>query len=419
MLAEAAAGGLSCFSQAYLVSVLARQTLQVGFWQSVHLLYARALEGDVSGSGGIHSAYVRTLLLALSRPNNLSQRNSVRLYRFLDRCSARVRLFLEPQPRGAGGGVFAVRLWSDAPPEPASRTRNLPGCAERVGSDLWRLIWVDVRPLLRHLESIGYESGLPVEVLRHLRWSLSASRPPRSARLDVAMDLKVAVGFDGMRELFEQMPKESDDPISEQQSPLAAVSTRLGSGLVYPDWRAERNCVLGLALKPANLVLSETIEVSAHGVPATASSRTSRLLCCRVLNVGRKGLCLDWPSASFQRISIGQVIGLKFVAGQAAKAIGLVRWVGPSRTSNGGLSVGVELVRPMDSVPLTVSLSPSLTAFWIPEEDGNKGVVVAPPGRLDVGSGIAVSQSGQPLQITLTGIRESTSACTCFDAQLA
>lgn len=186
--ATSAVGG-----QLFLHSLLYTQA-EAGLWARLHKLYAMAeaaaLEGVAvtdtllpAGSGSVHAAYMRALLIASAQPSQLRQPALMALYRAASRWAQQVALHQNPPD-----ALFVVQLDQDAPPclHLASHVTAEP-----------HLLFFDPRPLASALTE-GTPMTLSDVLSRHLRWVWLGPRRRRYPREPGGGHFDICLGLAGV-----------------------------------------------------------------------------------------------------------------------------------------------------------------------------------------------------------------------------
>jgi hypothetical protein len=288
-----------------------------GVWREVHQLYL-LLEKDGTAAepanpetkAGVADLYAEALLLSLTDPYRLIASEIDKITELIRAQHGTVTLG-QARPATQPGGHFLVPCDQDKPPKPLLSANDDPGGPN------WRLL--DTNPLVdklrarRHAAMTGNVSATMSRAMSADALTLHAKLitlwgdPPKRAFRRDPMETSVAIcaGLDAVMHFVSLEPKV--DP----QKELDAIQR----GITIP------------------LISVPTDEVS-KGMGVSEWD---------VVNQSGGGLKVRRAGAPGQMITVGEVIGVKFI-GKARWTIGVVRWL--TLLDEGGMEFGIQFLAP-------------------------------------------------------------------------
>ncbi|TVZ37901.1 hypothetical protein P886_2247 [Alteromonadaceae bacterium 2753L.S.0a.02] len=299
-----------------------------GYWQQLHSLFQIADYFDLLAApvkdpqlktrpaSNVQTAYVRVLMLATARLNQLNQNDIAHIYYALESWAQYVRL--HPSVLQDKDNFYLLNLHSDSGPVYKSRFN---------GSETDRVLELDFRVLVNQLakqspsnadndlevsaaSAITVPQGFPGSLLEHLVGSWSSIAQRRQERRAVQNTAEVCVGM--VNAHFMVCGEQSFEDFSNEGG--------LGDGF-------DTNVVDMLGL----------------GVPGSSGNRAApdnMSYAVTVQNVSAGGCCLLWKGKIPSRLKAGELIGLK-EQGRHSWGIGAVRWV---RQYRGESQLGIQLL---------------------------------------------------------------------------
>ncbi|MFA7242097.1 MAG: hypothetical protein WC091_18440 [Sulfuricellaceae bacterium] len=319
-----------------------------GVWSEIHQLYRFAAqhglldksveEGALTVSAGF--SYKQALLLAVADPYHLMQGEVIRILDYIGRFAQLTQLQTEAQI-GDAGGLFLVRLDSDAPPKVLPKTLNRVdgetavlfntlGLAAQLSQQLGGLE-AGIFPIDLLLPDAAREQpyrNLMRRLLKH--WGVSAKRHFNRKHYHASVDICVGI---------------------------RAIHYFLYGEQVYGAATGHSNEV---ALGEGELDFSP----ATHGKNAQFSSSQ-----WNIVNESAGGMALTQVSNIPPQLRAGEIVGLR-AAGSLQWHIAVVRWVKSDETNR--LDLGIQLIAPSATAvaikPAVGSANqPFTTALLLPE----------------------------------------------------
>lgn len=315
-----------------------------------------------SASSSIQQAYIRVLLLACTRPNQLRQTEVGAIYSALELWSVNANLIAGTKNRE---NLFVVNLSTDLPPMYKTRFR---------GSENNDIRELDTRKListLKHKVGDGsdHSKKLSVEInnsiLNHLNNAWCINRQRHFERHLAKGKLEVIVGLSNLHfYLCDETPFKTfliggkgsgkrasirssiDDifdakPTSAEVDPWADSFDAGGNRMKYPE-------------KNSNKKVS-------HDTPPPQT--------VSVLDSSPGGYCLSWTENIPVQVRAGEVIGLRQKGGRSW-SIGIIRWLSQLKGSS---HLGIQILSPhaeaigISAITKTGERSDFLRALLLPE----------------------------------------------------
>jgi hypothetical protein len=337
------------------------QPVEPGQWITLHQLFALAerqqltrlpVSDPLVGDCTIVCAYLQPLLLSCCKPNQLRQSDLSGIYSGLRQWSK----FAQIEPAKASTGLFAVDLASDAPPGYRGNRSGEPGEQERC---------IRTEALVEHLSALRQQchrlakpgiqfdddSGVPLNILEHMIWSLGTMSQRDFARIGADSTLWIAIGLGSAhyhlaggrtftRLLYGQdypaaepdsreenpfLPRPSDDAMREQATDAdRAHTTELVEGYIVTEDAGVTDADFG------------------NGHDLSPEQRYP-VHCVRMLNASPAGYGLEWPSELSGNLKTGNIVCVR-EGNSEDWSIAAVRWV--NQPQQGRTVVGVELLSP-------------------------------------------------------------------------
>lgn len=301
-----------------------------GFWLQLHSYYQIAehfnlLQTPVKDfllrtrpATHIQTAYLRCLLMANARLNQLNRHDISHIYYALESWSGYVRL--QPSVLREKDNVYLVNLSRDQGPSYKSRFD---------GGENDRVLELDIRVLIGQLakqspnhgddaelavvspaSGITVPPGFPATLLDHLTDSWSTIAQRRQERRSVHSSANISVGLVDTHYLI----------AGEQQFDAFADESQLA--------RAMGSSVLD--------ILTADLSVKDHQTANhTAADVTYEV---DVQNVSAGGFCLLWKGAIPTKLKAGELVGIR-QSGRHSWSVGVVRWV---RQYRGESQLGIQ-----------------------------------------------------------------------------
>jgi hypothetical protein len=344
-----------------------------GLWLELHSLYLLAVEHDlaslkVNDSGAslasqssIEDGYVRALLLATCKANQLRQAEIIQIYTLTELWAPLVKL---KQP-GLGKVLVVYDLCTDEPP--ASRAPHGGRPPETVRA-------IDPTELVARLDALlrkpeGPDGKLLTPLLQHLigSWSelseRSAYRKKHETSIELCLGLMAAHYYLGNRQdFYTQMRGRTD---------------------INNDYEEER----------------------------PDSKRPERFV-VHCVDISPGGYGVTWTGVVPAQVRVGELVGLR-ESGQMDWNLGVIRWVRP--VPGGSLQLGLEVLA-STAIPCgtrvmknTDEASDYLRALIVPELKARKRpeTLITPPMGFHAGSRVLIMRQGKEERAKLTRLHSA------------
>ena len=324
----------ACFSigSLYLRTCQIYTHLPKGLWFQLHQLLQLAEHLNLARTpvpdpllqqrkvATVKESYLRTLMLACSRANQLSQQDLQFAYEAYETWAGYVNLRGDVAARE--GNPFVVHLPGDEPPAYRARFNQV---------DPDELLELDFSGLVSALNpqkarsDVTTPKGMPAELIRHLLNTWQATPDRQQHRHQVKTVVDVCIGITECHYHF------------ADEKTFAAFMGR--SGRPNPsDWH-------DLPDYSARGVTPGDRKNVDSDMPAYVPARV------HVQNISAGGYCLYWQNDMPSHASAGQLLGIR-EAGQKDWHLGVVRWV---RQLRGASQMGVQVLA-MHAEPAAASL---------------------------------------------------------------
>lgn len=326
-------------------------------WRELHTLYRLAeLEGiatelvkdPMPGQRGIRTveqAYLRVILLAAGRPNQLRQTDLSNIYSALEELSGKASL--NRLEAASAKNLYSIMLDSDTPP--VYRTR----LALYESEDVRQL---DTNELCQYLNDIVTDPErikalkLNTGLLSH---AISAWQQPAQRNFERTAgegQLEVTVGLTNLHfHIADETPfnlfiRQSADSLGETDEGIFQKRSLKLKDQIDPNhadpW--------GEAFDVAKPRLASTSVATTNIDEAVRRNTLMRyrgqhpIFAVDVVDVSAGGYCLEWHTESPVQLKAGELLGVR-EPGRFKWAIAAVRWVQQSRSSS---QLGVQLLAP-------------------------------------------------------------------------
>ena len=323
--------------------------IQAQLWVQLHGLYQLAehwectattvMDSTLVHSSGcsIQQAYLRILLLASARPNQLRQLEVNAIYNALEIWAAHSDLIADTNDRN---NLFVTNLSSDQPPIYKSRfqgsenddireldTRNLITAIKRHASS--------ATPQQKKL-SIDITSGL----LNHLENAWSISRQRNFERRLSKGELEVTVGLSNLH--FHLADKTPFKDLLLGDKRRGTIHASLDEMFGAKPLSAEVDPWAQSFDAGGTHLINSAIAGSSGAKKEDSSSALHPIATIVIMDTSPGGYCLTWKNDIPQQVRAGEVIGLR-EPGRRTWSIALIRWVSQSK---GGSQLGIQVLSP-------------------------------------------------------------------------
>jgi hypothetical protein len=419
-------------------------SIELHGWLTLHQLYALAdsqglvdlpVADPLSGGDTIKATYLQALLLGCCKPNQLSQRDMVALYRALRDWSMRA----DVAAPASGSGLFLVDLDSDQPALYSSLFTETLGAQFR---------YIDTAPLVEHLEKIKLSDGehgiifdkdtrIPANMLAHLIESLGSMSLRNFKRANSDAPLCVSIGLSSSHyhvageRLFEQLLYGNDYlPPASERVPANPFLLPQDKGDMWQQANPEEDYS-----RNGETAEEEVAAEIEHRVELDENTRSELLFeedkqlppelrypiyNVQLANASPGGYCLDWTAELPSDIRAGDIVSLK-EEHNGNWVIAAIRWV--SHLKNSRTLIGLELLSPRatsygarirqktggQSAPMRVLLLPEISLV------GQPHTLITPRVGFREGQKISLIRTGEEYAIQLLRQIAATGSFAQFD----
>lgn len=340
-------------------------------WVELHSLYALAdtldlLEQPVTDPlpnhqnvTTIQQAYLRVLLLACARPNQLRQSEVAATYDALEQLSAFAQLF--PDNSGRADNLFAVLLDSNQPP--VYKSRLAPGATGNIRelntNQIVAKLEEQTRLMSNQSDARRNAFELPAALTGHLlhAWNILAKRSFERRAVNGVLEVTVGLtnihfhlsGGMPFNVFLDQTVKVAND--GEQGKIFQKRGVQLKPELEKIDnpW-GEAFDVSGNTLAGAQLP-TQQIEFTLRQQQQQEYRGHHPIYEVPLVDTSPGGYCLDWQGEIPVQVKAGELLGVR-EKGRNKWSIGVVRWVQQMRAST---QLGIQMLAP-GAVPVGVAM---------------------------------------------------------------
>jgi hypothetical protein len=360
LVCESLQRGIGFLGRKILQSFQLYQPIEQNVWLELHQLYSLAerqqlaklpVVDKLSGDGSITETYLRAMLLACCKPNQLRQADMAGIHRGLQEWSEHIRL----EDPDAGDGLFQIDLNTDRPPMYSALFTSLTSANNR---------FIDTSALVEHLKKLSAEDDkqgkpglifdsdtvLASNILDHLISSLGMMSKRNFARATADNDLWITLGLSNAHYFisggltFAQLIHGANtDEHEETVSNPFMVPTRHHDAWEQANPHEEPlteevdHSVENIAVDEATLAGLE------HEDFGESASERHRAYPVKMIDSSPGGYCLEWSPDLPGNIKTGDIVSVR--DGENADwLVAVARWV--SQLPNARTLVGVELLSP-------------------------------------------------------------------------
>jgi hypothetical protein len=348
-----------------------------GMWAEMHQLYLHAEReglaresGDPESKATLFDAYVEALMLSLTDPYRLVQGEADKIVAQVRNMRGIVTLG-QARPATKPGAHFLVPCDTDKPPKP------LQSANDDAGGPNWRLL--DANPLVDKLmlRKQAMETGNVSATMSRMvgpdglaligRLATLWGDPPKRTSRRNPMETTVAICV-GLKAVSHYISTEARiDPAAEQEA--------LRTGITMP--------------LPA--------------LPTDDASQPIPVFEWDVVNQSAGGLKVRRMDATQQPISVGEIVGIKFVD-RARWTVAAVRWI--TMFDEGGMEFGVQFLAPqarMVWVQPSSATTPQAKLSLMLDD-----ALITPPNTFSDLREFEVDYEGEVSRVRATGLIEKT-----------
>lgn len=402
-------------------------------WSELHTLFLladqhRLTVTSVSDSqppteSTIEAAYMRALLLATSKPNQLRQQEIQSIFD----ATALWSPLASVRSAGAGSDLFVFNLDSDAPPTYRTLAKE---------SDASCFRYIEAAQLIKQLQEAvpgqpGTPRGINADLLRHLiqSWGTlterSFSRTAASGQIRLCVGLSATHYYTAGRIEFDKLLRMAYDNIfhSDKENPFMGKGRPNARQAPSPERDPWSMAFDAGPRSMANDVDSRDVPISFtvidHDTRPDDISKYDTYH-CEIANISPGGYCIDWKGDVPSAVKTGEILGLQ-ESGQTHWSLGIIRWI--KHMPGKGAQLGIELLAPKASacgaqaLKKTGESSEFMRALLLPElrAIGQPATLILPTLAFRAGYKIQVNISGQEYKAQLTRQVGGTAAFAQFE----
>ncbi len=382
--------------------------------------------GDKDVTSTIREVYKRVILIGISSPYSLRQREFEYLYDRVAQWAPYLELATVSHHKDTAT-IFVAERNSDRPPCHAYL---------HTGTEARRYQTIDTSRLVSHLQKElkqlvdsdkqrGTETTkeqLSKPLLRKLIQSLGSTPNRQFTRTSLNFELDTAIGLSSIYSLIQQRSAKPEEKKVVNNSKPRARS------LVYPRIGDELELSIAPLDQPYEYALVNLDE--AEGIwlqdeikkpaPKEPQDENQNIFSCKTFNESAGGYCLTWTGDKVPHIRVGELIGIQSSRNPSKFSVGVTRWMKSMPTV--GLQVGIEMIALNTKTASVQHLnSPNgknhnTEALLLPgqtvSEQPNSLIVHALPYR--VNDTVLIERKQAKREVRLTRLLESTGAFSRF-----
>lgn len=419
-------------------------------WRELHRLYLLAehhnlLRYEIEDNefenlknSGIHHAYLRSLLIATAKPNQLRQNEIALIFKATTAWSKLSKISAQLDD----SHLFVANLMSDSAPVYSSLIAN------REKSQHYRYIdsnnlATQIHDVLRTPDHFSENAnlnfylprGFDDDLLRHLiqSWGCltqrSFSRATHSGRINICLGQSATHYYLANKTEFDTVLRgyhESglvdghDNPFLNTPQSFTGSSGKNGNG-ASDIWAFAYDAADG-GLGPD---LDKLKKISLDDKATDMKKDQANLpplfesFSCGLINTSPGGFCVSWGDQVPKLVKTGEIVGVR-EDNQSTWSVGVIRWV--KQFKNEGARMGIELLAP-DAIPVgtkvfnkTGATTEYMRALLLPELKaiGQSATLITPKIAFHVGNKILLNQQGVEDKAQLIKQMTSTASFTQF-----
>jgi hypothetical protein len=423
-------------------------------WREIHQLYLFAEQNNIAdikikqGSNNpglastIREIYLKALLLALSSPYGLRQKEIDSLFTNLPEWSKFIHI-KTMHPGSEHEGQFYVDADSDNPPIHITLRNEKPSTFCHL---------VDISKLVIHLraelKSIYTKHGdgsiftkemqITAPLLRKTIKSLTYEPTRGFNRTNLNFELDTAVGVSDIHAqitIHQTEPQESDQPQEQASTPDDSDQQRDNteelreSSFLDSYFSADDTSI---QIVPLDHPVEEAVSyqqplgtyIEDDGAPAwtkQAQAEEGDIFSCKTQNESAGGYCINWRGDNAPKIIVGELIGIQSASDRSQFSVGIVRWL--KHMPEVGLQLGFEIISPT-SIAATIHINagnrqPSISqkCLLLPKNTvaNRPPSLILPIMNIQSGAEIEIEQAGIRKQVKLVRLLESTGTFSQYE----
>ena len=445
MVASAIHRALSDLSRTLLRCYQLYFPTPANLWRELHRLYliaehhkllAYEIEDDEfkeTRISGIHHAYLRSILIATAKPNQLRQKEIALIYEATTVWSKLTNISATLDKNH----LFVANLASDSAPVYASLIANKQKSQHYRYIDC-RNLATKIQDILRapdhYSEDTNFDFYLPRgcddDLLRHLIQSWGQltqrafSRSNNKGRINICLGhsathyyLAGKTDFNTVLRGFHEsgLVDDHDNPFlnakpfsgpNEGASDVWALAFDAGDGMTGPD-----------ADKLNKISLDD--DTDQESTEVEESPPLFDYYSCGLINTSPGGFCVSWGDQVPKLVKTGEIVGIR-EDNQDNWSIGVIRWV--KQFKNEGARMGIELLAP-DATPVGTRVvnkvgatTEYMRALLLPELKaiGQTATLIMPKIAFHVGNKILLNERGVEEKVQLIKQVTSTASFSQF-----
>lgn len=415
-----------------------------GLWYELNRLYLAAevckitnaeikdSELKARGASTILEAYLRAVMLATSRPEQLRQSQISQVYLAAEEWVK----FTTLTARGSENALFAVDQLADFSPK-------YPNLLSGPQHAFFRFI--DISPVSDHLrahlqgQDEAEKSQFPLprtltnDLLRHLiqAWAVLAERSFK--RIDESGSLQLCIGLSATHYFisgqidFDQQTRGSSLAIQDNSNNPFLARKSDGSK-AYAAGDAWSHALTTATAQPAPTFDKNSRDIS-YDISKFQVDKENiapakyDIFECKLVNSSPGGFCVQWTSATPSSVKTGEIIAVR-ESERSSWAIAVIRWVKQFKTE--GTRMGIELLAPKATpsavrvIQKTGDMTEYMRALVLPElrAIGQPATLITPSVPFQVGHKILCTLNGEELKGQLTKLVTNTASISQFQFKL-
>ncbi len=412
-----------------------------GFWQEMHLLYLIAqrfgmleqLQVDPEEDeweSSVYDLYLRSLLLATAKPNQLRQQQIEMVYDAAKYWSK----FASVTDAKTVSGLFGIDVMSDLPPiyQSLMRRTTLPHNirffdASEVSDNLRSMLQLP-QGQPHPVDTFYVPPKMPGDLTRILiqAWGVLSERAftriEEHGYLTLCIGLSATHYFVSGKADFNRMITGSSSMLEELNNPF------LQNGPGRRKDTYESNDVWGLNVDRSKIKLKEEEDIGKE-IDTYANERHADekdkypSYSCEIINTSPGGFCVSWKQDVPPQVKTGEIVGI-LEDDKSHWSIAVIRWV--KQFKNEGVRMGVELIAPKAEACGTQvihkkgGVTEYMRTLMLPElrAIGQPATLITPNIAFNVGYKVNVSESGEVSKAQLIKQVTSTASFSQFQFKM-
>ncbi len=364
--------------------------LPMGLWKEMHQIYLHAeKEGfaadvvDAETKTSIADLYVELMMVSLTDPYRLVQGELDKIALLQAGNRGQVTLG-QKKPGTRESAHFIVPCDVDRPPKPANSAND------DNGGPNWRLL--DANPL--------------VDRLRQRKNAVETG--------NVSATMSKMTGADGLALLAKLIALWGDPPKRAYRRDPMDTTVAICAGLRTISHFVSQEAKIDIAAETE--AIQKGITIPLISIPEDEVSKGLQVSEWEVVNQSAGGLKVKRIGATNQSISVGEVIGIKFM-GRARWTVGVVRWL--TMLDEGGMEFGIQFIAAgarMVAVTPTLTSAGTVKLGLLLSEDGGPEAdsLLTPIGTYSDLREFEVEEDGQVSNVRATTLMEKTGRFELF-----